>query len=771
MAIRPNTGELFNGFTFDGVDSKMYGVYITQEAAFDAAERDVEMISIAGRNGEYALDRGRFLNVTVTYKAGITATDEASFASAIRDFRNQLASRRGYCRLEDDYNADEYRLAVYRSGLEVNASDILKAGEFTITFDCKPQRFLKSGEIPRTIGGSVTNPQTKSGTVVSLESDGVDKATSLIATIEAVQAGSGDPSPTNVRAITGWTQAKVFNTGKNLADESTAIGFNAAVTVDGGYISVTKNGSSNYPAAHIDTYLRAGVTYTVSATCVQATAQAKLAIRDIAPSNTTVASMTGYFTDGQRKSVTYTPTKSGMYRVALFSCFGTADTGTAIFTDIQLELGATATAYEPYTGTTTTTALGRTVYGGTVDVVTGTLTLTHKAEIFDGTESWGREASGTFYVNLNNASKMVGRKSGGLGSEMLCNWLKPTNTGTDNIVWVGSSGSYLNAKCSSASDAAAFKSMMTATPLVVVYPLETPQTYNLTTHEVELLAGQNNVWADTGDISITYGHDPNKLVNPTLFDSHPLLEVDGYGTISISGEEVVLHNEPLGIVLLGGGGSYKNSLTYHFDQTQFNTGDFITVPDYRRTYQFDMVKPYGSGEITDFQMTSKTAADYIFSATKYQGTLTLLTDASVFTVGTARTDTYNVVGQFFFNDRSGIVSIYDVELTTSVIYDGTGAIRFRASVSYAENNDMKISSIAGNAPNFYGDSTWQPVTDTAYIDLDIGEAYVIQSGDIIGINNVVDLPAELPTLKAGANTITYDNTITQLEIVPRWWRV
>lgn len=160
MAVRPNTGELFKGFTFDGVDSKDYGVYITQEAAYNAPERDVEMITIAGRNGEYALDHGRFLNVTVTYKAGITATDEASFADAIRALRNQLASRRGYCRLEDDYNTNEYRLAVFRGGLEVNAVDVLKAGEFTITFDCQPQRFLKSGEnaVTVTSGDTITNP-------------------------------------------------------------------------------------------------------------------------------------------------------------------------------------------------------------------------------------------------------------------------------------------------------------------------------------------------------------------------------------------------------------------------------------------------------------------------------------------------------------------------------------------------------------------------------------------------------------------------------------
>lgn len=175
MGVRPNTGNTFKGFTFDGIDSKTYGVYITQEAAYGAPERDVEMISIAGRNGEYALDKGRFLNTTVTYKAGITATDEASFAAAIRDFRNALVSRRGYCRLEDDYNTDEYRLAVYKSGLEVSARDILKAGEFTISFDCQPQRFLKSGEtaVSLTSGDTLTNPTLfESSPVFNVEGGG-----------------------------------------------------------------------------------------------------------------------------------------------------------------------------------------------------------------------------------------------------------------------------------------------------------------------------------------------------------------------------------------------------------------------------------------------------------------------------------------------------------------------------------------------------------------------------------------------------------------------
>lgn len=149
------TGAIFKTLTFNGESSKNYGVYITGSGAYDAPKRDVEMITIAGRNGSFPLDHGRFENIEVRYPAGIFGDDEEDFADAISNFRNMLCSAKGYCRLEDDYNPDEYRLAIYKSGLEVEPA-LLKAGEFEITFECKPQRFLKSGETPVTIGASTT---------------------------------------------------------------------------------------------------------------------------------------------------------------------------------------------------------------------------------------------------------------------------------------------------------------------------------------------------------------------------------------------------------------------------------------------------------------------------------------------------------------------------------------------------------------------------------------------------------------------------------------
>lgn len=158
MAIAP-TGAIFKTLEFDGENSGNYGVYISGEAVFNAPERDVEMITIPNRNGSFALDNGRFENIEVTYPAGIFADTETDFATAISDFRNFLCSKKGYCRLTDDYNPDEYRLAIYKSGLDVTPAQ-LKAGEFEITFDCMPQRYLTSGEADVTVssGDTVLNP-------------------------------------------------------------------------------------------------------------------------------------------------------------------------------------------------------------------------------------------------------------------------------------------------------------------------------------------------------------------------------------------------------------------------------------------------------------------------------------------------------------------------------------------------------------------------------------------------------------------------------------
>ena len=158
MGVNP-TPSNFKTFTFDNTNSAQYGVYITGQGVFNAPERNVEMVEIPGRDGAYALDKGNFNNIEVTYPAGIVADTEADFATAVSNLRNFLCSKTGYCRLTDDYNSGEYRMAIYKSGLDVDHEG-LKTGQFDLVFECKPQRWLTSGETAVSVanGGTVTNP-------------------------------------------------------------------------------------------------------------------------------------------------------------------------------------------------------------------------------------------------------------------------------------------------------------------------------------------------------------------------------------------------------------------------------------------------------------------------------------------------------------------------------------------------------------------------------------------------------------------------------------
>lgn len=151
---------LFRGFSFGGVNSLTYGIYITGQAVYNAPERAVEMVSIPGRNGALAIDQGRFENIEVTYNCGCFANTQSAFAAKVRDFRNALASMRGYQRITDDYNSDEYRLAIFRADISIDPVANSSAGEFEIVFDAKPQRFLAAGETSVSVssGDTLANP-------------------------------------------------------------------------------------------------------------------------------------------------------------------------------------------------------------------------------------------------------------------------------------------------------------------------------------------------------------------------------------------------------------------------------------------------------------------------------------------------------------------------------------------------------------------------------------------------------------------------------------
>ena len=145
-----------NWLTFDGKSTKDFGVYLVGNAVYNAPEREYEKISIPGKSGDLLIDNNRYGNVEIPYS--VIVYDD--FDTNVIGLRNYLLSKTGYHRLEDTYFPEEYRIARYSGGLELESLRHSDIGTATITFDCKPQRFLKSGEITKiyTSNNVIYNP-------------------------------------------------------------------------------------------------------------------------------------------------------------------------------------------------------------------------------------------------------------------------------------------------------------------------------------------------------------------------------------------------------------------------------------------------------------------------------------------------------------------------------------------------------------------------------------------------------------------------------------
>lgn len=149
-----------HNLVFGNVSARDYGIFISGEGAYDAPVRNVEFVTVPGRNGAIPIDKGSYDNITIEYPAFTFALTQTEFRKKLTDFKNAIMSQVGYQRLVDTYHPDEYRMAIYCEGLEVDPIYYSRAGSFTLKFTCKPQRYLTSGEaeIEVSNGDVVNNP-------------------------------------------------------------------------------------------------------------------------------------------------------------------------------------------------------------------------------------------------------------------------------------------------------------------------------------------------------------------------------------------------------------------------------------------------------------------------------------------------------------------------------------------------------------------------------------------------------------------------------------
>lgn len=146
-----------NAFSFSD-----YGCYISGDSVYNAPIRVYDEYEIPGRNGNLLVSQNRFANIQVSYPAFIFADTQTEFATKMQNLRNKLYSYKGYQKITDDYHPDEFRMGIYYEGLEAAPVSYNRAGQFDITFNCKPQRFLTSGQMYTNLSNNtnvtLTNP-------------------------------------------------------------------------------------------------------------------------------------------------------------------------------------------------------------------------------------------------------------------------------------------------------------------------------------------------------------------------------------------------------------------------------------------------------------------------------------------------------------------------------------------------------------------------------------------------------------------------------------
>ena len=295
-------------------------------------------------------------------------------------------------------------------------------------------------------------------------------------------------------------------------------------------------------------------------------------------------------------------------------------------------------------------------------------------------------------------------------------------------------------------------------------------------------------WLTSGETAVTVTSG-DTLTNPTLFEASPLLEVEGYGTIDFNGYEIELTNETYGEITLTDRW-FSSIYEMHFETSQsfdrytVETGDIITLVNSLGphslwsdiTFKLNNAYTYNAEDVT-VQQTNLERGEWGTGGPWHMNEIHLYArlGPTTFTVGTA--STVSGILEVTFPVKSGNTVVETVVLETQIAwaYDGNDTISVIIDTTIT-GDTLNLWTLWGGLSFFNGPAATTNSTATylghpTYIDCDLGEAYKIQNNKYMTLNKYIDLGSKLPKLAVGTTEITFDNTITDFKIVPRWWKV
>ena len=131
---------------YNGISTDEVGIVVETPPNYEIPERNYEIISVPGRNGDIVIDLNSYKNVVREYDIAI-GEEDGDFSVLSSKIANWLYSGHGYLRLEDSYLPEYYMMAAVIAPNNI-VNILQQAGRATIQFNRKPQRFLKSGDRP-----------------------------------------------------------------------------------------------------------------------------------------------------------------------------------------------------------------------------------------------------------------------------------------------------------------------------------------------------------------------------------------------------------------------------------------------------------------------------------------------------------------------------------------------------------------------------------------------------------------------------------------------
>ena len=350
--------------------------------------------------------------------------------------------------------------------------------------------------------------ESSQGNIASFNTNVAGSLYECIAQITAQQAGSGTPSPTNMREISGFTGANINVAGKNLINITDCLNDYYVKSSD---LSVSSIAGANVFYCDVPKNTDLVLTPDKSNRCV---------ILGYKTRPTTIAGSVGdeLIVDSPVGITSRSFNTGNNQFLAIYINRDSANKPT----QIMLEVGTVASAYQAYNSTTTKiswqTEAG-TVYGALLDVLNGILTVTHFGKLITDTDSILDASSATvgFRARLEISSNLIppadnqqgydDQKSnvatyvgnaGSIGSNLGTNSFKTHTNG--NIYFYLAGYNTLSDLKTYAQD-----KITANTPISFVWRLATPIIYDLNNkNDIKTLFGNNNIFADTGTIDLRY---------------------------------------------------------------------------------------------------------------------------------------------------------------------------------------------------------------------------------------------------------------------------